>query len=164
MAAYCATSWLMLPPGLQDIETSSNPNSHVSLIHVVDYLIKTFSFIAVLQLKCWCRRQLVLTVLSIIDNTLIFHVQFNRTIVEHTDSCLTSSIYNHLLSYWFPCLCVMKKVECLRAAVELTRRLLTQCGQGITASSQAVQHTVYSLQVKRLLYSYYTVQLQIGHM
>jgi len=42
---------------------------------------------------------------------------------------------------------LLKKVECLRAAVELTRRLLTQCGQGANASSQTVQHTVYSLQV-----------------
>jgi len=43
---------------------------------------------------------------------------------------------------------LLQKVECLRAGVELTRRLLTQRAQAVNASSQTVQHTAYSLQVK----------------
>jgi len=64
---------------------------------------------------------------------------------------MTSS--NHLpylFVYLLICCYLVKKVECLHAAVELTHRLLTRCGQGVNASPETIQHSVYSLQVERL--------------
>jgi len=60
---------------------------------------------------------------------------------------ISMSNLTHMKSLIIYCRYLLKKVECLRAAVELTRRLLTQCGQGVIPSTVPVQHTVYSLQV-----------------
>ena len=45
------------------------------------------------------------------------------------------------------CRFFFQKAECLRSAVDLTGRLLTQCGQGLGKVNTPTKHTPYTLQV-----------------